>query len=157
MLCFFSYSWYRFAFYFSSPSSDVIFLPLHVEKLLFLSLANFVGSLPKWYPLCRIFVMLLCSTPLPVISVKVSQAPLSHSHKSRHFDSAAVGFGEQQLNWPTSSSIKKPVRTNCQFQTSGSQPFLPPFLSHKHFKWCRLLLMQITNLLKLLAGNIKKL
>ena len=44
---FFSYNWYRFAFYFSSPSSDVIFLPLHVEKLLILSLANVVGSLPK--------------------------------------------------------------------------------------------------------------
>lgn len=45
----------------------VIFLPLHVEKLLSLCIANVVLNFQD----CRIFVMLLCSTQLPIVPSEV--------------------------------------------------------------------------------------
>lgn len=96
----FSYHWYRFALYSSSPS--VIFLPLHGEMINSVYLICCL-LLPKWYTVCRIFVMLLCSTQIPVISLQVCQSTTVTFSLIQKliFWFKCCGLDEHHLKYPT--------------------------------------------------------
>lgn len=91
----FSTFWYRFALCSLSSTVHVIFLPLHVEKLLILCLWNVVRLLPKWYSFCRIFFFLSCccvALSSLFCLIKTVKTPPSHTnwYKRQTFKSRLI-------------------------------------------------------------------